>query len=79
MGRGKWEKKRGEGTDQKKRRGMTQSTVMWPIVALSMQLCVFVSPWHSWHMGNVQTVLTWAIACVLFSGELLKVFSEQVE
>lgn len=35
-------------------------------VALSMQLCVFVSPWHSWHMGNVQTVLTRATACVLF-------------
>lgn len=66
MGRGKWGKEERRGDRQKKRRGMTQSAVMWAIVALSMQLCVFVSPWHSWHMGNVQTVLTRAIACVLF-------------
>lgn len=50
---------------------MTQSAVMWSIVALSMQLCVLVCSWHCWQRENVQTVLTWSAVWMFFLSGLV--------
>lgn len=55
-----------EGTGIKEE-GMTQSAVMWPIVALSMQLDVFVCLWHSEHMENTLMALVYVCVFSLWS------------